>query len=140
MPSFSATSNRKLEGINIHLQDLCRRVVTMHHDCTVIYGLRTPEEQKRLFDAGLSKTMNSKHLTGKAVDIAPYPIDWDNTKRFYFFAGIMLATWAEMKEEGHVPSSLGLRWGGDWDMDNDLDDQTFMDLVHFEVVLLEDYI
>jgi peptidoglycan L-alanyl-D-glutamate endopeptidase CwlK len=70
--------------------------------------------------------MNSKHLTGNAVDLAPYPIDWKNTKRFYHFAGIVLGVATEM--------GIRIRWGGDWDMDDDLDDQSFMDLVHFEIV------
>lgn len=126
MAQFSRTSMQRLEGVDHRLQDLAFRVVMDHHDCTVIYGLRTQAEQQRLVAEGLSRTMNSKHLTGKAIDLAPYPIDWNDTKRFYFFAGMVLA----------VAHSMGLkiRWGGDWDMDNDLNDQTFMDLVHFELV------
>lgn len=125
---FSRTSLERLRGVDTRLQDIAHRVVLSHHDCTVIYGLRTEAEQARLVQEGLSKTMDSKHLTGRAIDLAPYPIDWDNTKRFYYFAGMVLAVADEM--------GIRLRWGGDWDMDNDLDDQSFMDLVHFE--LLED--
>jgi len=101
------------------------------HDCTIVYGIRTMEAQKKLVAAGLSKTLNSKHLPdaegwSHAIDIAPYPIDWEDEKRFYYFAGLFMAT----------ARSLGItvRWGGDWDRDNDLDDQTFMDLIHFELV------
>ena len=126
MPAFSKKSLSKLEGVDDRLVLLAHRVVEKHHDCTVIYGLRTEEEQRQLVEAGLSKTMQSKHLEGKAIDLAPYPIDWDNTKRFYYFAGMVLAA---AKEFG-----FKIRWGGDWDMDNDLDDQKFMDLVHFELV------
>ena len=125
MPKFSQSSLSKLEGVDYRLQDLCHRIVLEHHDCQVIYGLRTQAEQARLVQEGLSRTMNSKHLTGKAVDLAPYPIDWKNTKRFYFFAGMVLAIANDM--------GIPIRWGGDWDMDNNLDDQTFMDLVHFEI-------
>ena len=125
MPKFSQSSLSKLEGVDYRLQDLCHRVVLEHHDCSVIYGLRTQSEQARLVQEGLSKTMNSKHLIGKAVDLSPYPIDWNNTKRFYYFAGMVLAIAKDM--------GIPIRWGGDWDMDNDLDDQKFMDLVHFEI-------
>ena len=122
---FSRTSLSRLAGVDYRLQDLAHKVL-QHHDCSIIYGLRTEAEQARLVAQGLSKTMNSKHLVGKALDIAPYPIDWNNTKRFYYFAGMVLAVAKEM--------GLKIRWGGDWDMDNDLDDQTFMDLVHFELI------
>lgn len=126
MAKFSASSMAKLEGVDYRLQDLCHRVVLELHDCTVVYGLRTQEEQAKLVQEGLSKTMNSKHLTGKAVDLAPFPIDWNNTKQFYYFAGMVLAVAKDM--------GIKIRWGGDWDMDNDLNDQNFMDLVHFELV------
>lgn len=126
MPSFSRISMSRLQGVDHRLQDLALRIVSEHHDCSVIYGLRTEAEQRRLVAEGLSRTMNSKHLTGKAIDLAPYPIDWNNTKRFYYFAGMVLAIAKDM--------GLKVRWGGDWSMDNDLDDQKFIDLVHFELV------
>ena len=65
-----------------------------------------------------------------ATDVAPWfeekpHIRWLDTKSFYHFAGFVLGIAASMGFE--------LRWGGDWDMDNDLHDQSFMDLVHFEI-------
>lgn len=125
MSKFSSASLKKLQGLDDRLIILAKEVVTNFHDCTVIYGLRTLEEQKKLFAEGLSKTMKSRHLNGYAIDLSPYPIDWNNIKRFYYFAGIVI-TVSKMKK-------IPIRWGGDWDMDNDLDDQTFMDLVHFEI-------
>lgn len=125
MYKFGHQSLRRLQGVDSRLRALAFKILELH-DCTVIYGLRTRAEQKRLFDAKLSKTLNSKHLVGKAIDIAPYPLDWDNQKRFYFFAGMILSAAHEL--------DIKIRWGGDWDMDNDLDDQKFMDLVHFELL------
>ncbi len=61
-----------------------------------------------------------------AVDIAPYPIDWKDHKRFYYLAGIVKGVASQM--------GIKVRWGGDWDSDNDLNDQSFMDLGHFEIV------
>ena len=64
-------------------------------------------------------------LPSKAVDVAPYPIDWEDREGFILFAGYVLG----------VASQLGLniRWGGDWDGDFDLSDNEFDDLVHFEM-------
>lgn len=68
-----------------------------------------------------------------AFDGAPYPIDFSNkTKkiaRFYAWAYVIL-TIAETELEG---TDYYLRWGGDWDRDNDFDDQKFDDLMHFEL-------
>ena len=61
----------------------------------------------------------------RAVDVAPYPIDWNDTERFGRFAGFVLGMAAAM--------GIPLRWGGDWDRDNDTHDQKFNDLVHFEL-------
>ena len=69
-----------------------------------------------------------------AVDVAPYPIEWKNTKRFYHFAGFVKGAFRELQNSGEISKNWKLRWGGDWDSDNDLDDQSFMDLVHFELV------
>lgn len=71
--------------------------------------------------------MDSKHLAlpSRAVDVAPYPINWGDKKRFYHFAGYVQGLAAQL--------GISLRWGGDWDGDNDLNDQTFFDLVHFEL-------
>lgn len=130
MNKWSATSKARLLTATPELQDLFN-VVLQRHDCSIIYGARTPEEQRRMVEEGLSKTMDSKHIPQEdgcshALDVAPFPLDWDNTKQFYYFAGIVIATAIEM--------GIDIRWGGDWDSDNDLDDQSFMDLVHFEQV------
>lgn len=129
---FSKTSLGRLEGVHPHLQDLCFSLLN-HHDILVVYGVRTQAQQLLMVQKGLSKTMNSKHLIqsdgfAHAVDIAPYPLDWNNSKRFYWVAGMM-----EVLANQQLPEGWVLRWGGNWDMDEDLDDQSFMDLVHFEL-------
>ena len=67
-----------------------------------------------------------------AVDVAPWPIDWKNVKRFYWFAGFVMGTAERLKVEDKMHHSV--RWGGDWDHDGDFDDQRLLDLVHFELV------
>lgn len=122
--SFSQSSRDKLEGVDARLQDLAFRIIG-YIDCKILSGVRTEAEQLALVAEGKSRTMNSRHLVGKALDIAPYPIDWNDTNRFYYFAGIVLGISYEM--------DIPIRWGGDWDRDNDIHDQTFNDLLHFEI-------
>jgi len=128
MPSFSTKSKANLYTAHVELQRLFEEVVK-GYDCTVIVGFRSKQDQDNAVASGLSKTPwpTSKHnrQPSLAVDVAPYPIDWKNTKRFYHFGGYVKG----------VADRLGIpiRWGGDWDTDNDLDDQDFMDLVHFEL-------
>jgi hypothetical protein len=65
-------------------------------------------------------------MPSRAVDVAPYPIDWNDFKRFYHFAGIVRAV---AHQRG-----VKIRWGGDWDSDFDFKDERFLDLPHFELV------
>jgi peptidoglycan L-alanyl-D-glutamate endopeptidase CwlK len=129
MPRFSKTSLERLNTCDTKLVQLFSTVINVY-DCRIIQGHRDQYEQNEYYRIGKSKVQwpNSQHnsLPSKAVDVAPYPIDWKNTKRFYHFAGFVKGTAEQM--------GILLRWGGDWDSDYDLDDQIFMDLVHFELV------
>lgn len=135
MPKFSDSSGFHLRTCDGQLQTLFKAVVETY-DCTVIEGVRPREIQNEYFRTGRSRVEwpNSKHncvdeaFCSRAADVAPCPIDWNDTKRFYHFAGFVLGVATEL--------DILLRWGGDWDSDYDLNDQRFMDLVHFE--LLED--
>lgn len=134
MPKFSESSASKLATCHPELIRLFNEVVK-YHDCTIICGVRSDFDQKKAFAEGKSKKdgvkNRSMHQTSKehpysrAVDVSPFPIDWNDLKRFYFFAGIVKG----------VASQLGikLRWGGDWDSDNDFKDNSFNDLPHFEL-------
>ena len=130
MPAFSARSDERLQTCHLHLQNVCRAAIK-YYDFTVLEGHRSNERQDELFRQGKSKLKagESKHNQNPslAVDIAPYPIDWDDRARFYLLAGFMFQAAGELGVE--------LRWGGDWDGDWKHNDQTFHDLPHFEVVL-----
>jgi len=91
----------------------------------VIEGLRSQERQNELVAQGKSKTKFGKHVAGKALDLAPYPIDWNDRERFHYMGGLIRGI-------GH---SLGvkIRWGGDWDSDGEIKDNAFDDLVHVEI-------
>jgi len=128
MPSFSQRSQDRLNTCDPRIVEVLEEVIK-HWDCTILQGERTKEEQDEFFRTGRSKVQwpNSKHNSSpsKAVDVAPYPIDWNDTRRFDYFAGFVKGI--------AVSKGITLRWGGDWDSDTDVKDQTFNDLPHFEI-------
>lgn len=104
-----------LKGVNCALEWVVRRAIRItKQDFTVIEGLRTRERQRELVRTGFSRTMNSRHLTGHAVDIVPYPIprDWNDYKDHH---------WDEIaRAMKQAADELGvdLEWGYDkwgWD-------------------------
>lgn len=129
MPKFSQKSKSQLDTCDRRLQIIFNEVIK-HIDCTILEGFRDKKKQNEVFEKGLSdvKWPDSKHniKPSLALDVAPYPIDWNDKYRFYYFAGFILG----------VSKCLGieLRWGGDWDGDHDFKDQKLNDLVHFELV------
>jgi len=128
MPSFSKKSHALLCACDPRLQDLFIEVVT-EFDCAILTGHRNATGQEIMFDAGLSKVHfpGSKHnsMPSMAVDVAPYPIDWNNRDRFHFFAGYVMGV--------AIKRGIKLRWGGDWDGDWETKDNNFDDLLHFEL-------
>lgn len=110
-------SRRKLYGVHPDLVAVVQRAIEItEQDFTVLEGLRTQERQQQLYNTGKSKTMNSRHLTGHAVDLAPWPINWD-WDNFYPIADAM----KQAAEELDIP----LEWGGDW--------KSFPDGPHFQL-------
>ena len=69
----------------------------------------------------------SRHnlVPSMAVDVCPYPIDWNDRERFSYFAGYVRGVAAGM--------GIDIRWGGDWDSDGEVKDNSFDDLPHFEL-------
>ena len=129
MYTFSHKSLTNLATCHDDLQILFQEIIKCY-DCTVIQGWRSNEEQNEYFRAGRSKLRGgqSKHNASPslAVDVVPYPIDWNDYKRFYHFSGIVKGIASSLK--------IPIRWGGDWDNDNNFKDQTFHDLPHFELL------
>lgn len=135
MPKFSQESFTKLSGCHIDLQVIFFEVIKTF-DCVIVEGHRGEAEQHTAFESGQSKIdwPDGKHngQPSMAVDVYPYPVVLENKKRFYWFAGYVLGTAQQLKNAGKITHSL--RYGGDWDSDKDIDDQTFNDLVHFELI------
>jgi|TARA_R100000750_G_C2329627_1_gene89640 peptidoglycan L-alanyl-D-glutamate endopeptidase CwlK len=129
MPRFSNKSRRKLETCDDKLQDVFIKVVK-DFDCTVLEGFRGEKKQNEAYERGNSKLRFpwGKHnkMPSIAVDVIPYPIDWEDRERMSYFAGYVVGI-AKMK-------GIVLRWGGDWDRDTQLKDNKFDDLVHFEII------
>lgn len=128
MSKFSNLSLKKLETCDERLQRVFKEVVK-HWDCTIVCGFRGQEEQDEAFRAGLSKKKwpQGEHnkTPSKAVDVVPYPVNWKDANQMRVFAGFVMGIAAGM--------GLKVRWGGDWDSDHDLNDQTFNDLPHYEI-------
>lgn len=136
MPKFSKSSFSKLTTCHKDLQVLFFEVIKSF-DCTILEGYRNQEDQEAAFAAGNSKLHypHGKHNNqpSLAVDVAPYPLDWKNISRFYWFAGYVMGIAQRLKDEGKI--SHAIRYGGDWDNDMEIEEDKFTDLVHFELIL-----
>ena len=124
MYKFGKRSRKRLEGVDAKLVNVLNELIKIM-DVTVIEGLRSAERQKELLAKGATKVKYSKHMEGKAVDIAPYPIDWEDRERFHYMGGMVRGIAKAL--------NLKVRWGGDWDSDGDINDNKFDDLVHVEI-------
>jgi len=110
-------SLQNLSGVNPDLQDVIQRAIEItERDFTVIEGVRNIDRQRELVKTGKSTTMNSRHLTGHAVDIAPWPISWE----WEDFEPIEKAMKKAAKE-----LKVSIDWGGDW--------KSFPDGPHWEL-------
>lgn len=118
---YSARSLKNLNGIHPDLRRAIDRALQDSElDFVVIEGLRTKERQKQLVASGASKTMNSRHLTGHAVDLVPIgpngkaAFDWP----LYHKLGPAV-------KEAAAKEGVAIVWGGDW--------TSFKDGPHFEL-------
>lgn len=118
----------RLNGVNPSLIAVFKKACeSMPFDITVIEGVRSYERQQELLKQGATKVKVSRHMSGNAIDIAPYPIDWNDTERFKIVAHHMFAA---AKELGIV-----IRWGGNWSRQDETVKPTssFVDMPHFEL-------
>lgn len=125
---FSNKSKLYLSSCNKKLQFVFRKVIDII-DCSILEGHRTEEQHEIFYHKGLTqvKYLGSKHSRkpSNAVHAMPYPIDWNDREGITYFAGIVKGVSAE--------NNIKIRWGGDWDSDNDLKDNNFDDLAHYEM-------
>jgi peptidoglycan L-alanyl-D-glutamate endopeptidase CwlK len=113
-------STDKLKGVHRDLVAVVKRAIEISEvDFIVTEGLRSTAKQTQLVKAGASKTMNSRHLTGHAIDLAPVvngEVRWD-WPPFYKIAAAMKKAAEEL--------NVAITWGGDW--------KSFRDGPHFEL-------
>ena len=128
MPRFGRKSRERLATCDKRLQDVFNEVIK-EVDCSILEGHRDERRQDKLYEEKKTKVRypmgrhNSKPR--RAVDVAPYPIDWDDRERFHLFSGFVLGLARGM--------GITLRWGGDWNMNFEVDDNKFDDFPHFEL-------
>lgn len=134
MPRFSQISLNSLNTCHQDLRVLAHEAIK-YIDFRVLEGHRDKTRQNQLRRDGFSKVVwpNSKHNKNPsmAMDIVPWPIDW-RPQRFYYFGGRIIQIAEDMREAGEMVHRV--RWGGDWDMDTEVLDQSFFDLGHFELI------
>lgn len=143
----------RLEGVDSQLVRVVLRAADMaepHEDFTVLEGVRSKEQCWINYGKGrtvaecqakgvpakyakpgvpkvtwLKDPLSSKHCFGEAVDLAPYPIDWNDLKRFDALNKLMeQAAWAE---------KVDIRWGADWDEDGNPRERGESDSPHWEL-------
>jgi peptidoglycan L-alanyl-D-glutamate endopeptidase CwlK len=99
----------RLEGVHPDLVKVVKRAIEITEvDFTVLEGVRTVSRQRQLVKSGASKTMNSRHLTGHAVDLGAWvggKVRWDWPLYYKIAAAMKQAA----KELGQP-----IEWGGDW--------------------------
>ncbi len=124
--ALSQRSLQRLDGVHPKLVNVVKAAIAISKtDFAVIEGVRSLEKQREYFNAGKSRTMKSKHLTGHAVDLMPL-VDTDGD-------GDREGTWEEQHflpiadAMRQAASNLGIviTWGGEW--------ASFKDCPHFEI-------
>lgn len=126
----------RLEGVHPDLVRVVKKAAAMSAlDFTVVEGLRTAARQKELFAKGATKTMNSRHITGHAVDLAPM---LGSTVRWDWPLYLQLA---EIVRSASIAENVPIRWGGTWKLLTDIQgpitakviSRSFPDGPHFEL-------
>lgn len=126
----------RLEGVHPDLVRVIKKAAAMSSlDFTVLEGMRSKARQQQLMKQGATKTLNSRHLTGHAVDIAPMV---DGTVRWDWPLYLQLA---EVVRSASVAENVPIRWGGTWKLLTNIQgpitakilSRSFPDGPHFEL-------
>jgi peptidoglycan L-alanyl-D-glutamate endopeptidase CwlK len=136
--SLGATSRARLKGVHPQLVRVVERAIELTTvDFMVLEGVRTPQRQRELYAQGRTKpgkvvtwTLTSNHFVkadgfGHAVDLCPWPVDWNDLEKFDAIAKAMFAAAAAL--------GVRIRWGADWDRDGKRRERGETDSPHFEL-------
>ncbi len=128
MPTFGATSIANRDTCHPDLIRLADEVIK-HVDFSITCGHRGQADQDKAFAEGKSKVKypNGEHnkMPSKAMDVAPYPVNWNDNEAFTLLSGVFLG----------VASMMGIkiRIGSDWDGDFNTLEHSFKDRPHIEL-------
>lgn len=118
---LSQRSLDRLTGVDEDLVAVVKRAIEITEvDFGITDGIRTLDRQEELYKKGLSKTMKSKHLIGRAVDVVAYvdgKVSWEE-QYYHTIATAMKSAATEL--------NVNIKWGGDF--------KSFFDGPHFELI------
>lgn len=118
---LSKRSKKRLKGVHHDLVAVVELAIKLTDvDFTVLEGVRALDAQRSLVKSGASRTLNSRHLTGHAVDLGAYVegrIRWD-WPLYYHIA-------EAMRRAANDTGITALEWGGNW--------KSFPDGPHFQL-------
>lgn len=149
--NLSQKSLDKMNGVDERLQRAVKRAIQLtKQDFMVLEGVRTREQCMINYGKGrtiaqcvakgvpaqyanpnaakvtwLNDPFASKHVSGKAVDLVPYPVDWNDLKKFDAIAKAMLQAAKEL--------GIPIRWGADWNSNGRPREKGETDSPHFEI-------
>ena len=149
--NLSQKSLDSLNGVDERLQRVVKRAIQLtKQDFMVLEGVRTIQQCMVNYGKGrtaaqcvakgvpaqyanpeaakvtwLKDPFASKHVSGKAVDLVPYPVDWNDLRKFDAIAQAMLQAAKEL--------GISIRWGADWDNDGKPRERGESDSPHFEI-------
>lgn len=137
--ALGQTSLTRLQGVHPDLVKVLKRAIAITpQDFMVLEGVRTPARQKELYAQGRTKpgnivtwTLKSNHFVqgdgyGHAVDLVPYPVDWNTASKFRAIADAMIKASKDL--------GIPIRWGGNWDGDDRPGEKGETDGPHFELL------
>lgn len=117
---FSQRSENNLKGVNADLVKLARRALKLSAiDFGITEGVRPLARQRKLVAEGKSQTMNSRHLSGHAIDVFAYPTPAGSWEWKYY--ELIAEAFRQASRELRIP----VEWGGDW--------KTLKDGPHFQL-------
>ena len=148
---FSKVSKSRQNGLHPTLNKILDRAISISSiDFMILEGVRSDEQCYINYGKGrtvaqctakgvpakyalpkaakvtwLNNPLDSKHVTGKAVDLVPYPVDWNDLSKFDQMAQAMFAAAKEL--------GVSIRWGADWDNDGNYREKGEYDSPHFEL-------
>lgn len=123
--TLSQRSLDALKGVHPNMVRVVKRAIQItQQDFLVTEGVRTPERQRQLYAKGrtapgpkVTWTLQSNHFVqasgyGHAVDLAPFPVDWNDLRKFHQIADAM--------KRAALMEGVKITWGGDWTSSKDL--------------------